>query len=89
MVNLFPFMTHFSKEWVQCPGDENCTDVCQFHGDDSKKLKVKLSSSAPQSRTFFTEEFTLNQTSQSVHSYIYVFRCPISGCWFILESVFS
>ncbi|KAM7409783.1 hypothetical protein PAMA_001329 [Pampus argenteus] len=50
-------------EWTQCPADRQFTDRCSFHGDESRKVRVKLSNTpAPLSRTFFTQEFTLNKS---------------------------
>ncbi|KAM9358421.1 thrombopoietin receptor [Symphorus nematophorus] len=47
-------------EWTECLPDRNLTDTCRFLGNESCKVKVKLSGTAgPLSRTFYTEEFTL------------------------------
>ncbi|XP_029284881.1 thrombopoietin receptor [Cottoperca gobio] len=49
--------------WTECIADRDLTELCRFHGDESRKVRVKLSStSAPLSRTFFTQEFTLNKS---------------------------
>ncbi|XP_041790524.1 thrombopoietin receptor isoform X2 [Chelmon rostratus] len=46
--------------WTECLAERNFTDLCRFHGDESRKVRVKLSSTpAPLSRTFYTQEFTL------------------------------
>ncbi|KAM7388149.1 hypothetical protein PAMP_024347 [Pampus punctatissimus] len=50
-------------EWAECPADREFTTRCSFHGDESRKVRVKLSNTpAPLSRTFFTQEFTLNKS---------------------------
>ncbi|XP_044217617.1 thrombopoietin receptor [Thunnus albacares] len=50
-------------EWAECLADRELTDLCSFHGDGSRKVRVKLSNTpAPLSRTFFTQEFTLNKS---------------------------
>uniref|UniRef100_UPI0037E79D50 thrombopoietin receptor isoform X2 n=1 Tax=Semicossyphus pulcher TaxID=241346 RepID=UPI0037E79D50 len=48
-------------EWAECLANGNLTDLCRFHGDESRKVRVKLSTTAaPLSRTFYTQEFTPN-----------------------------
>lgn len=50
-------------EWAECLADRDLTQLCRFHGDESRRLRVKLSSSsAPLSRTFFAQEFTVNKS---------------------------
>ncbi|XP_037624774.1 thrombopoietin receptor isoform X2 [Sebastes umbrosus] len=50
-------------EWTECLTDRDLTELCHFHGDESRKFRVKLSStSAPLSRNFYTQEFTLNKS---------------------------
>ncbi|XP_044056902.1 thrombopoietin receptor [Siniperca chuatsi] len=50
-------------DWTECLADRHLTDMCRFHGDKSRKVRVKLSSTpAPLSRTFYTQEFTLNNS---------------------------
>ncbi|XP_070688574.1 thrombopoietin receptor [Pempheris klunzingeri] len=50
-------------EWTECLSDRNLTDLCSFHGDESRNVRVKLnSSSAPLSRTIYSPEFTLNKS---------------------------
>lgn len=52
-------------DWTECLEDGNLTDLCGFHGDESRKVSVKLSSGpAPLSRTFYTQEFTLNKSGE-------------------------
>ncbi|XP_029988645.1 thrombopoietin receptor isoform X2 [Sphaeramia orbicularis] len=47
-------------QWTECLPGRDMTDLCCFHGDISKKVKVKLTSSPPpHSRTFYSEEFDL------------------------------
>nr|XP_046246833.1 thrombopoietin receptor isoform X2 [Scatophagus argus] len=49
--------------WTECVPERNLTDLCSFQGDKTRKVRVKLSSSpAPLSRTFYTQEFTLNNS---------------------------
>lgn len=51
------------REWTKCVADGNFTELCSFSGDKSRKVRVKLNStSAPTSRTFYTEDFTLNNS---------------------------
>ncbi|XP_034439143.1 thrombopoietin receptor isoform X1 [Hippoglossus hippoglossus] len=51
-----------SDEWSECTTD-GFTDMCRFHGDESRKVRIRLSSAAaPLGRTFFTGDFTLNNT---------------------------
>ncbi|XP_071342513.1 thrombopoietin receptor isoform X2 [Trachinotus anak] len=51
-----------SEEWTECLTNGTFTDLCHFRGDESKKIRVKLSSTpAPLSRTFYTQAFTLNK----------------------------
>ncbi|XP_060934233.1 thrombopoietin receptor [Limanda limanda] len=50
------------EEWSECTTDE-FADMCRFHGDESRKVRIRLSSAAaPLGRTFFTGDFTLNNT---------------------------
>ncbi|XP_033476727.2 thrombopoietin receptor isoform X1 [Epinephelus lanceolatus] len=50
-------------EWTECCADKDLSELCRFRGDESRKVRVKLSStSAPRSRTFYTQEFTLNKS---------------------------
>ncbi|XP_070764922.1 thrombopoietin receptor [Enoplosus armatus] len=50
-------------EWTECLADRNLTDLCRFCGDESRKVRVKLCSTpAPLSRTFYSQEFTLNKS---------------------------
>ncbi|KAM6922057.1 thrombopoietin receptor [Xenentodon cancila] len=50
-------------EWTECLADSVFNDTCHFHGDESRRIMVKLkSSSASTTRTFFTKEFTLNRS---------------------------
>lgn len=52
-------------EWAECLADRNWTDLFSFQGDESRKVRVKLSSTlAPLSRTFYTQEFTLNKSGK-------------------------
>ncbi|XP_039985749.1 thrombopoietin receptor isoform X2 [Xiphias gladius] len=52
-----------SEEWTECVADGKFTDLCRFDGFESRKVRVKLSSApAPLYRTFYTQEFTLNET---------------------------
>ncbi|XP_035504680.2 thrombopoietin receptor [Scophthalmus maximus] len=52
-----------SGGWTECLTDGKFTDLCRFHGDESRKIRVKLcSTAAPLTRTFYTQEFTLNKT---------------------------
>ncbi|KAE8293928.1 Thrombopoietin receptor [Larimichthys crocea] len=49
--------------WTECLTDGDLTYLCCFHGDEFRKMRVKLNStSAPLSRTFYTQEFTLNNS---------------------------
>ncbi|XP_040896503.1 thrombopoietin receptor isoform X2 [Toxotes jaculatrix] len=60
---LFYKISGLSGDWTECLTDGKFTDLCHFHGDDSRKIRVKLSSApAPLNRTFYTQEFTLNKT---------------------------
>ncbi|XP_076582430.1 thrombopoietin receptor [Chaetodon auriga] len=64
---LFYMMGHSEglgwTQWTECLADRDFTDLCRFDGDESRKVRVKLSSSpAPLSRTFYTQEFTLNKS---------------------------
>uniref|UniRef100_A0A8C2XRJ1 MPL proto-oncogene, thrombopoietin receptor n=1 Tax=Cyclopterus lumpus TaxID=8103 RepID=A0A8C2XRJ1_CYCLU len=57
-------------EWTECLADRDVTELCHFCGEESGRVRVKLSSaSAPLSRTFYTQEFTLSriQTSPPCH----------------------
>lgn len=48
--------------WTECLPERDVTDQCCFHGDMSKKFKVKLTSSPfPHSSTFYLEDFALAQ----------------------------
>ncbi|XP_029938980.1 thrombopoietin receptor [Salarias fasciatus] len=50
-------------EWTECLDDETLTNLCTFTGDVYRTVKVKLTStSAATSRTFYSEEFTLNNS---------------------------
>ncbi|CAK6971379.1 thrombopoietin receptor [Scomber scombrus] len=50
-------------EWGECLADRELTERCSFHGDESRKVRVKLSNTrAPLNRTFFTQEFTLSKS---------------------------
>ncbi|TDH08840.1 hypothetical protein EPR50_G00101730 [Perca flavescens] len=50
-------------EWTECLADRDLTELCRFRGDKSRKVRVKLSStSAPLGRTFYTQDFTLNNS---------------------------
>ncbi|KAF7657522.1 hypothetical protein LDENG_00025960 [Lucifuga dentata] len=54
-----------ASDWRECRADRNWTDLCRFHGDESRVIQVKLSNSsapAPLSRTFYSEPFTLNNS---------------------------
>uniref|UniRef100_A0A8C4HNY2 MPL proto-oncogene, thrombopoietin receptor n=1 Tax=Dicentrarchus labrax TaxID=13489 RepID=A0A8C4HNY2_DICLA len=51
-------------EWTECLPDKNMTDLCRFQGDNSSKIRVKLST--PLSRTFYSPEFML---SNSIKTY--------------------
>ncbi|XP_061681342.1 thrombopoietin receptor [Syngnathoides biaculeatus] len=47
-------------DWTECLPDKNSTDQCSFQGDESEKVRVKLTNAAvPLTRTFYTQEFTL------------------------------
>uniref|UniRef100_A0A3Q3K841 Fibronectin type-III domain-containing protein n=1 Tax=Monopterus albus TaxID=43700 RepID=A0A3Q3K841_MONAL len=47
-------------EWTESLANGSFNNLGRFHGDESRQVKVKLSSTAPTlSRTFFTQEFTL------------------------------
>uniref|UniRef100_A0A7N8X7C5 MPL proto-oncogene, thrombopoietin receptor n=1 Tax=Mastacembelus armatus TaxID=205130 RepID=A0A7N8X7C5_9TELE len=65
---LFYKMMGFSNsshwtEWTECLTNGSSMNLCRFHGKESKTLKVKLSSiPAPLSRTFFSQEFTLQNS---------------------------
>uniref|UniRef100_A0A3Q3VU13 Fibronectin type-III domain-containing protein n=1 Tax=Mola mola TaxID=94237 RepID=A0A3Q3VU13_MOLML len=49
--------------WAECHADKYSTELCSFRGDESTKFKVKLSSGpAALSRTFYTQEFSLNKS---------------------------
>uniref|UniRef100_A0A8C7ZU08 Fibronectin type-III domain-containing protein n=1 Tax=Oryzias sinensis TaxID=183150 RepID=A0A8C7ZU08_9TELE len=49
--------------WSECVWSGNITNVCHFHGDESKKVMVKLvSTSAASNRTFFTEAFKVKNS---------------------------
>ncbi|XP_029355870.1 thrombopoietin receptor isoform X2 [Echeneis naucrates] len=51
-----------SPEWRECRPDWRYADLCHFNYNKSSKVRVKVSSSpAPLSRTFYSEEFTLNK----------------------------
>uniref|UniRef100_A0A8C5N631 Fibronectin type-III domain-containing protein n=1 Tax=Gouania willdenowi TaxID=441366 RepID=A0A8C5N631_GOUWI len=50
-------------EWNQCLFEGNFTDLCCFHGDESRKVRGKLISiSGPITRLFYIKEFTLNHS---------------------------
>ncbi|XP_068563778.1 thrombopoietin receptor [Cebidichthys violaceus] len=50
-------------EWTECLADRDVTELCHFRGEASRRVRVKLSStSAPLSRTFYTQEFTLSNS---------------------------
>ncbi|XP_077573342.1 thrombopoietin receptor isoform X2 [Stigmatopora nigra] len=58
-------------DWKECLLDGNTTDQCSFQGDESKIMKVKLTTAAiPLTRTFYTQEFILKniiKTSPPTH----------------------
>uniref|UniRef100_A0A3Q3K870 Fibronectin type-III domain-containing protein n=1 Tax=Monopterus albus TaxID=43700 RepID=A0A3Q3K870_MONAL len=50
-------------EWTESLANGSFNNLGRFHGDESRQVKVKLSSTAPTlSRTFFTQEFTLKNS---------------------------
>ncbi|XP_031715687.1 thrombopoietin receptor isoform X1 [Anarrhichthys ocellatus] len=50
-------------EWTECLADSDVTELCHFRGEESRRVRVKLSStSAPLSRTLYTQEFTLSNS---------------------------
>lgn len=52
-------------EWTECVAERSSTERCSFRGDESRKVRVKLSGSLePLSRTFYTREFSLNHSSE-------------------------
>ncbi|KAK1896492.1 Thrombopoietin receptor [Dissostichus eleginoides] len=52
--------------WTECLADGGLTEMCRFHGDESRAVRVKLcSSSARLNRTFFPPEFTLRNSIKS------------------------
>ncbi|KAI3368548.1 hypothetical protein L3Q82_025558 [Scortum barcoo] len=52
-----------TTEWTECLAERGLTDLCRFHGNESRKIRVKLSSAAAAlNRTFYTKEFTLNSS---------------------------
>ncbi|XP_005457175.1 thrombopoietin receptor isoform X1 [Oreochromis niloticus] len=57
--------------WTECVADEKITDLCCFHGGESREVRVKLTNiSGPKRRTFYTGAFTLNnaiKTSPPTH----------------------
>ncbi|KAF3835390.1 hypothetical protein F7725_027948 [Dissostichus mawsoni] len=62
------YMTDISKDlvWTECLADRGLTEMCRFHGDESRAVRVKLcSSSARLNRTFFPPEFTLRNSIKS------------------------
>ncbi|XP_076026323.1 thrombopoietin receptor [Genypterus blacodes] len=61
------YKTDVSKAsgWTECQPDWKWTDLCRFHGDESRLMRVKLveaSAPAPLSRTFYSEPFNLNSS---------------------------
>ncbi|XP_042370422.1 thrombopoietin receptor isoform X2 [Plectropomus leopardus] len=57
-------------EWTKCLADRDLTELCRFRGDESRKIRVKLSSSsAPINRTFYTQDFTLNKSIKTSPPY--------------------
>ncbi|XP_068599559.1 thrombopoietin receptor [Brachionichthys hirsutus] len=49
--------------WTECLSDGTSMTMCSFHGDEHIKVRVKLNSSPnPLGRTFYTREFTLNNS---------------------------
>ncbi|XP_061739635.1 thrombopoietin receptor isoform X1 [Nerophis ophidion] len=59
------YKMHLSKstgwtDWTECLDDGMLTDQCSFQGDTSRKVLMKLSSpTVPLSRTFYSQEFTI------------------------------
>ncbi|XP_032381039.1 thrombopoietin receptor [Etheostoma spectabile] len=50
-------------EWTECLADRDLTELCRFRGDTFRKVRVKLTgTSTPLGRTFYTQEFTLNNS---------------------------
>ncbi|XP_034563461.1 thrombopoietin receptor [Notolabrus celidotus] len=49
--------------WTECLADLGLIDQCRFYSDKSRVVRVKLiSTAAPLSRTFYTEEFILQKS---------------------------
>ncbi|CAB1437509.1 unnamed protein product [Pleuronectes platessa] len=56
------YQIDLSDEWSECTTDE-FTDLCRFDGVESRKVRIRLSgAAAPLGRTFYTGDFTLNNT---------------------------
>lgn len=52
-------------QWTECVADSGSTERCSFQGDQSRKVRVKLSFPLePLSRTFYTQEFNLHHSSE-------------------------
>ncbi|KAM8875593.1 thrombopoietin receptor isoform 2-T2 [Spinachia spinachia] len=50
-------------EWTECPADHNVTEVCHFRAEEFKGIRAKVDiTSAPLSRTFYSQEFTLRNS---------------------------
>ncbi|XP_045905315.1 thrombopoietin receptor isoform X2 [Micropterus dolomieu] len=50
-------------DWTECHADRNLTELCRFRGDESRKVRIKLSGTpSPLSRTFYIQKFTLNNS---------------------------
>ncbi|XP_074524854.1 thrombopoietin receptor [Halichoeres trimaculatus] len=71
--------------WTECLTDLVLTDQCRFLSDKSKRVRVKLeSAAAPLSRTFYSEEFTLQKsvkTSPPSHLKASVEREKLCVAW--------
>nr|XP_019954078.1 PREDICTED: thrombopoietin receptor [Paralichthys olivaceus] len=51
-----------SKGWSECPTDE-FTELCRFHGDDTRNIRIRISSAAaPLGRTFYSQDIAMNNT---------------------------
>ncbi|XP_068175564.1 thrombopoietin receptor [Antennarius striatus] len=57
--------------WTECLSEGPLMTMCSFHGDEHRKVRVKLDGTPnPLGRTFYTREFTLNnsiKTSPPIH----------------------
>ncbi|CAJ1061081.1 thrombopoietin receptor [Xyrichtys novacula] len=50
-------------DWTECLADWDLIDQCRFYGNQSRGVRVKLTSPAgPLSRTFYTDKFTLKKS---------------------------